>query len=68
MGNISPIAKAIKSEMERKDWSVPALSTASGVQISAIYRFLRGETDPQLETVQTLLNAVGLRITLSRGK
>lgn len=52
--------------MKRREWSVPELADKSGIRFSVIYRLYNGETDPQLETLEALLSALKMKLTISK--
>jgi DNA-binding phage protein len=66
MEQLSPIVKTIKAEMERQEVSVQQLAIHVGISASTLYRTFNGEFTPNLETVENLLAALGLKIVVKR--
>lgn len=52
-------ARMIKSEREKKGWSIYRLSKESGVQINHISRIEKGLFSARYDTIEKLLNAMG---------
>jgi DNA-binding phage protein len=66
MEELSPILKTIKAEMERQGIGVQQLAGHVGIAASTLYRTFNGEFTPNLETVENLLAALGLKIVVKR--
>lgn len=66
MEQLSPIVKTIKAEMERQEVSVQQLAIHVGISASTLYRAFNGEFKLNLEVIENLLAALGLKIVVKR--
>ena len=53
------VARKIKTEREKKGWSIYQLSKESGVQINHISRIEQGLFSARYDTIEKLLHAIG---------
>jgi transcriptional regulator with XRE-family HTH domain len=65
MSELSPVMKAIKREIERRDLSVQELAYSAGIAFSTLYRNLNGEREPTLTTVEALLAVLKLKLKVT---
>jgi transcriptional regulator with XRE-family HTH domain len=54
------LRKKIKAEVLSQGLSIYRLSQMSGLQITQINDFLKGKTNPTVETIERLLEALGV--------
>lgn len=59
---VAPTAKThfIRQFRERENWSQEVLAEKSGLSLSSISAYERGDTDPSLEALQKLADAFGV--------
>ncbi len=62
MKKLSPIVKMIQTEMDRQNLNATELGAMAGVHFSAIYRILKGDQVPSVETACLLLGAMKLKL------
>lgn len=60
METISPTVRYIKSEMIRRAVSIPELAERIGRPQSTIWRIITGESNPKLDTIEQIFEALGL--------
>ena len=63
--NIQEIGKAIKERRKVLGVNQLTLSELSGVAINTLVTIERGEGNPQLQTLLTVLNTLGLQIDIN---
>lgn len=66
MSKVSPVVKAIEAEMRRQEIGVPELADRARLALSAVYRMFKGETDPNLDSVEALLKVLNLKIKVGK--
>lgn len=66
MEQLSPIVKTIKAEMGRQEVSVQQLAHHVNISASTLYRAFNGEFKLNLEVIENLLAALGLKIVVKR--
>jgi transcriptional regulator with XRE-family HTH domain len=59
------LAEQVREAIRRSGWTRNRLAKTAGVEYSALWRFMAGESnDPTCSTVDKLCKALGLRIEL----
>jgi predicted transcriptional regulator len=58
--------KTLQASFKKSGLSIKALSERSGVPYAAVYRAVKGMSDPALSTVQRLSNVLGLELIPKR--
>jgi phage repressor protein C with HTH and peptisase S24 domain len=54
------VVARLKKAAEQKGWTHAEIATASGVPIGTVHKLMRGATDPQLTTMQRVVECLGL--------
>ncbi len=60
----SILYRKILTEIKRQDLTGYALAKKTGLPISTMHRFLDAQGSPTLATVETVINALGLRLEI----
>jgi hypothetical protein len=58
----TPLGERIQSAAADRGWTIHQLATASGVDVSSLYRVMAGEVDPRLSTMVAVAGALRRRI------
>lgn len=60
--------KTLQASFKQSGLSMKALSKRSGVPYAAVFRAVKGLSDPALSTVQRLSDVLGLELTKRKGR
>jgi transcriptional regulator with XRE-family HTH domain len=64
--DMSALLEAIKTEVEKRDESLRAVSRGSGVSVAQLSRLMSGERGLSIDAAEKLADYLGLRIRIDR--